>query len=142
MTAVHLNVAHALPLCSLSATEGKKICFSSNSKAVSAVKETLKQLGQRLAAPSALGGVNGLCHLYKQVSGGHRAGLGDVNSQGSSVTRERVCFIHYFFTEFSFTEYFLFLLWYDLVQFWVNNFFSISDCTGKIKFCLGSFLSK
>lgn len=74
----------------------KKICFSSNSKAVSAVKETLKQLGQRLAAPSALGGVNGLCHLYKQVSGGHRAGLGDVISQGSSVTRERVCFTQSF----------------------------------------------
>lgn len=111
MTAVHLNVAHALPLCGLSATEGeKKICFSSNSKAVSAVKETLKQLGQRLAAPSALGGVNGLCHLYKQVSGGHRASLGDVISQGSSVTRERVCFINYFFPEFSFTGYFLFLL--------------------------------
>lgn len=64
--------------------------FSSSSKAVSAIKETLKELGRRLAGPGVLGGVNGLCNLYKQVSGGRRVSLGDVISQGSSVTKERV----------------------------------------------------
>ena len=72
-----------------SCSTGREFCFSSSSKGSFCHYKDSKELGRRLAAPNVLGGVNGLCNVYKQVSGGRRLSLGNVISQGSSVTRER-----------------------------------------------------
>lgn len=56
--------------------------------AVCAITETCKKLGWKLVAPSVLDGVNGLCNLSKQVLGSRRGSLGDIISQGSSITKE------------------------------------------------------
>ena len=85
--AVHLNVADALLLCGLLAAK-VEILFQQQFKDSFCYNGDSKELGCRLAAPNVLGGVNGLCNLYKQVSGGCGVSLGDVISQGSSVTRE------------------------------------------------------
>lgn len=47
-----------------------------------------------LPAPSVLDEVNGLCNLHKQVSGGHRVTLGNVISQGSSVSLQQGWIFH------------------------------------------------
>lgn len=46
MTTVHLNMAKALRLCGLPATEEEISLFSCSSKAVSAIMETLRSLAK------------------------------------------------------------------------------------------------